>query len=274
MFLERLDKPVLNTTYYVPNNNVNDMPNCTKYCHDRSQEACENVNLELFKDRGTRGFPSAENWLEESALPTGDNLKLGSVACFSNEGGTMHVAFIERVNSNGTCLISDSRYDDDKSLRNERFFRTVDNVYLNVGSLPIGINGVGKLMGFQYLPINDIRVSRDETKVQLEITKHKVNCRNSFSINSSIINEGCYVPLGIYNVLETRENDGYTWCKLEEGHWVAYSPEWARLYKVDSEDTFTIALDKFCDAMKRDHEEKIAYEDAIKQIDEIIRRLP
>ena len=81
MFLERLDKPVLNTTYYVPNNNVNDMPNCTKYCHDRSQEACENVNLELFKDRGTRGFPSAENWLKESALPTGNNLKQGSVAC-------------------------------------------------------------------------------------------------------------------------------------------------------------------------------------------------
>lgn len=273
MYLERLDTPVVDTKYYVRIGNQNDMPNCTKYCHDRAQEVCENPNLSLFRGRGPGGFPNAENWLEESALPTGSEPKLGSVACFSSDGGSMHVIFIERINEDGSFLISDSRSDPDKSLRNERFWRLVNNVHLKVGQQPGGIGGVGTLLGFQYLPVNDLRVPRDPDRLQLEVFKKQLRCRSSYGLNSPIVNEGCYVPVGIYNVLDTKEYDGYTWCKLEEDHWVACDPSWAKLHGKGQKDDFDEMLDKFVKAMKDEHNTSIAIKQGLSDVSVIIERL-
>ena len=233
MYLIRTVPPKLNTKYYVPNGNENDMPNCTKDCHDRAQEACEDITLKLFTDIDIGGFPMADKWIEHSALPVGDVAKVGSICCCSSEGGSIHVFFVEDINDDGTLFISDSRWTADKSDRSDRFFRTVDNVVAIKGSSPIGINGCGKILGFQYLPIKDIRVKRDESKFQIKITKRNLQCRRSYGLSSPIINEGCRVPKGIYNVLKTKEADGYLWCMVEEGYWFAYSPDWAILYKVD-----------------------------------------
>lgn len=273
MFLERLDPPKIGTKYYRNNGNLNDMPNCTKYSHDRAQEACEDKELKLFTDRVPNGFPPADEWNDHSSYATGSVPKVGSVASFSNTGGTMHVCFIERVNPDGTCLISDSRYDDDKSLRNERFWRTIDNVSFKAGQIPGGIPGVGELIGFQYLPIDDIRTSRDETKTQLEIIKTKVNCRSSYGLNSPIVNEGCYVPEGIYDVLETRQCDGYLWCKVQEGHWIAYDDKWANLYDVKTQDDFEDVLNRFVKAMRDEHNDSVAIRQGLSDVKTIIERL-
>ena len=272
MFLERLDAPRLGTKYYHNNGNENDMPNCTKYCHDRAQESCENKELKLFTDRVPNGFPSADKWLDNSSFPTGSKPRVGSIASFSTDGGKMHVCYIERVNEDGTCFISDSRYDPDKSLRNDRYFRTVDNVVLKVGQIPGGIGGVGQLIGFQYLPINDIRVPRDESKTQLEITKTRVNCRSSYGLDAPIVNEGCYVPLGIYNVLETHNSDGYIWCKVEDGHWVAFDNEWAILHETIGDD-FDDALNLFVKRMRDEHNNSIAIKQGLSDIQTIIERI-
>lgn len=271
MYLERLDAPIISTEYYQNLGNDNDMPNCTKYCHDRSQESCENPTLKMFKTHSAEGFPDADKWLQDTILVTGDDPKIGSVAVFNNVGGTMHVAFVERVNDDGTVLLSDSRYDPDKSLRNDRFWRLIDNVTLKVGKIPT-VAGIGELMGFMYLPIKDLRVNRDETRSQLEIKKHGVRCRSSYGKTSPIVNEGCYVPLGIYDVLDTMEADGYIWCKLEENHWVAYDDSWGKLYLVDT-DNFDVILDKFVKVMKDEHHSLIAMKQGLQDIDTIIERL-
>lgn len=275
MILERLDKPILNTKYYIPNNNENDMPNCTKYCHDRGQEACENIELKLFKDIGVKGFPMADKWLEHSALPTGTEVKPFSIACFSGVNGSIHVAFIERVNSDGTCLISDSRSDEDKSLRNDRFWRLLDNVTLKIGQIPT-IAGVGELLGFQYLPVKDIRTKRNAEKTQLEVFKTRLRCRSSYGLNAPIINEGCYVPVGIYDVLEMVEADGYTWCKVEENHWIAHDKSWANLYKVEPiipTDDFEENLERFVASVRKEHNTNIVIKESLQQIAEIIAKL-
>lgn len=275
MILERLDKPILNTKYYIPNNNENDMPNCTKYCHDRAQEACENIELKLFKDIGVKGFPMADKWLEHSALPTGTEVKPFSIACFSGVNGSIHVAFIERVNSDGTCLISDSRSDEDKSLRNDRFWRLLDNVTLKIGQIPT-IAGVGELLGFQYLPVKDIRTKRNAEKTQLEVFKTRLRCRSSYGLNAPIINEGCYVPVGIYDVLDTKEADGYTWCKVEENHWIAHDKSWANLYKVEPiipTDDFEENLERFVASVRKEHNTNIVIKESLQQIAEIIAKL-
>lgn len=279
MILERLDKPILNSKYYIPNNNENDMPNCTKYCHDRAQEVCEDVNLKLFKDISVKGFPMADKWLEHSALPTGTEVKPFSVACFSGNGGSIHVAFIERVNKDGTVLISDSRSDEDKSLRNERFWRLLDNVSLKVGKIPT-ISGVGELLGFQYLPVKDIRTTRNAKKPQLEVFKTRLRCRSSYGLSAPIANEGCYVPVGIYDVLDTKEADGHTWCLVDVDHskdtqyWVAHDPSWARLYMPEAiTDDFDEILNELVSRIRKEHQTNIAIKESLNQIADIIVKL-
>ena len=232
-FLERLDPPVYGSEYYKNLNTVNDMPNCTKYCHDRAQEACGNKNLQLFTDRGPGGFPGASSWLEHSALPVSDTGRLGSICVCSDNGGSQHVMFIERDYGDGTFLISDSRYDDNKSLRNDRYWRKVDHVKLVKGQKPDGVGGCGYIIGFQLIPVNDIRVDRNESVDQVKVTDNRLHCRKGPSINAEIINEGCYVPQGIYNVLETKQDGDLTWCRVTDEAWFAAKSDWAELYLHD-----------------------------------------
>ena len=279
MYLERLDKPVLNSEYYVPAGTENDMPNCTKYCHDRAQEACEKTDLRLFKDIDVKGFPMADTWIQHSILPTGKDLRTGSIACFSGTNGSIHVAFVERVNEDGTCLISDSRFDEDKTLRNDRFWRFVDKVVLKIGQIPGGIPGVGELLGFQYLPIKDIRAERDTEKSQIVVFDTGLRCRTNYGKDAPIVNEGCYVPVGIYDVLETAEADGYTWCKVEEGHWIAHDPSWANLYLKKEEpseptgDDFEESVNAFVRRMRAEHNNNVAIMQGLSDISAIIDRL-
>ena len=37
---------------------------------------------------------------------------------------------------------------------------------------------------------------------------------------------------GIYNVLESKENGGYTWYKIGENMWIAHSDEWSKVYDI------------------------------------------
>ena len=232
-FLERLDPPVYGSEYYPRIGNANDMPNCTKYCKDRAHEAVGNNNLQLFTDRGPGGFPSADNWLTNSALPVVDIGKLGCICVCSKNGGSEHVMFIERDYGDGTFLISDSRYDDNKSLRNDRYWRKVDHVRLIKGQKPEGVGGVGTILGFQQIPINDIRVARNESVDQVKITDNRLHCRRGPSINSPIINEGCYVPQGIYNILESKQDGDLLWCRVTDEAWFAAKSDWAELYLVN-----------------------------------------
>lgn len=293
-YLERLDKPVLGTTYYKALNSTLDMPNCTKYCTDRAHEAVGDTQLKLFEDLSAGGFHRADKWITYSALPTGDEPREASIGVCSGDGGSYHVFFIERKNQNGTFLISDSRYRDDKSLRDDTYWRLVDNVKLEVGKKPDGIAGCGKILGFMYIPINDVRVKRDSSRSQVEIIKPTLRLRKKPSLSGEVINPGCYVPMGVYNVIETASADGYTWCKIATDAWFAISDAWAKKYYVveptptpdpepiapsiekELEDLFKEITDKFNELNKKVTDLESAnktYKEGLAQIADIASRL-
>lgn len=234
MFLERLQNYGMETSpYYIYGGDFNhytydnQLPNCTTFDMLRTYEATE-AKTPYPIAQNNLGFPVAKDWIKYSPLPKGSELRLGSIVCFDGNFG--HVAFVERVLDKTHALISQSQYDSNKSLRNYKYFETRE-VKLVVGEATL--DGIGKLQGFIYTPINDIRVKRDKNKEQIEITQSMVNVRTK--PNGILVAQGCYAPMGIYNVEDKQIVDGYTWYQLEENHWVREG-EWLKYYGVDNID--------------------------------------
>lgn len=232
MYLERLSKTGMESSKYYQTRTFNhalggedDLPNCTQYDVSRGYQAClVDEPFLMFKGRSAGGYPEADNFYKDTILPKGSVLKPGSFACFDN-----HVAFIERVNADGTCLLTDSRYDTNKSLRNDRYWRKMDGIKLVVGKKP-NIANIGKFQGCIYLPISDIRVTRDESKEQILIKEDMVNVR--VKPNGDLVEAGCYAPMGTYNVLDIKNDGEYTWYQLEKSCWVR-DGEWLTYYPIE-----------------------------------------
>lgn len=230
MYLERLSSDGIDTSpYYVPNGKFNtappnsdiQMPNCTMYCYCRGFEASD-ATKPFYLARNGYGFGNAKEWYSQSPLPKGSSLKDGSIAVFDGQYG--HVCFVERVIDSNHALITESQYDSNKQLRNYKYWQK-RIVELEVGKATL--SGVGKLLGFLYLPIDEIRTSRDSNKEQIEIVEEMVNVRAT--PNGYVARKGCFAPLGIYNVLSKQEVDGYTWYQLDKDNWVREG-DWLNYY--------------------------------------------
>lgn len=220
MYLERLNATTLKESpFYRILGNDNDMPNCTEYCFCRAREASGDFNLQIARNSG---YGSAKTWFDTTNYPKGSELKTGSIAVFNGTCG--HVAFVERVINEHRALISDSRYNKNKSIRDDRYFRTLETDLICGKST---LQGVGNLIGFVYVPINDKRVSRDTGKLQVEITEPYVNAR----VNPNGAKTGLFIPQGIYNIMQLEDyKGGYRWAKLDDNVWVALGT-WTNLYE-------------------------------------------
>ena len=235
MYLGRLSAAGIDSSpYYVPGGNFNtysptsdiQMPNCTMYAYLRSFESTDAA--EPFPiARDSLGFGNAKNWFSNSPLPKGYEIKTGSIACFDGNFG--HVAFVEEKYDDTHALISESQYDDNKSLRNYKYWQK-RVVELIPGKATL--SGVGALQGFLYLPINDKRTERNG-KEQVEIIEDYVNVRSSAA--GEILKQGCYCPMGIYDVLNSKEVDGFMWYKLDSKSWVREG-EWLIHYKKENDE--------------------------------------
>lgn len=74
-------------------------------------------------------------------------------------------------------------------------------------------------MGFLHYPCEIVPTIERNTSVnQIETTDTTLRIREKPSLEAEIIG---HVQLGYYNVLETKENDGYTWYKLAKDRWCA-----------------------------------------------------
>ena len=210
---------------------INDIPNCTQYCVSRTYESgeCETPFV-MFKGRGAGGYPTAKDFFADSILPKGYDLKEGCIAVFDGNYG--HVAFVEEVIDDTHAVISQSQYDSNKSLRNYKYWEK-RTVKLVVGQT--SMSGIGALIGYIYIPYKDIRVKRDSTQHQIEITESMVNVRKT--PNGDVFCKGLYAPKGIFNVVNTEIVDGYKWFELEHEHWVREG-EWLREYDVSNEDYY------------------------------------
>lgn len=235
MFLQRLGIFSEDNEYYKQGGEFNiyegdiRMPNCTPYVYMRMQEAMELAKRNAYLIRESGGFGHAKTWYDTTPLPKGKTLKEGAGIVFDGNYG--HVAFVEEMIDNTHAIISQSQYDSNKSLRNYKYWETRE-VELVVGKATL--SGIGKLIGFIYPEINDIRVERNKSKEQIEITESMVNVRTE--PNGSVFSKGLYVPRGIYNVSNKRNVSGYEWYELEPNHWVREG-EWLTHYAM--EDTYS-----------------------------------
>ena len=237
MYLERLSKNGMESSPYYQSQTFNkakgtitDLPNCTCFCQCRAYESTEaGEPFGMFYGYSIGGYPNAKNWYEKTTLPKGTELKTGSIAVFSGEFG--HVLYVEQRIDSTHALISQSQYDADKSLRNYKYYES-KVVELVVGKATL--SGIGKLIGFIYLPINDIRTSRNTFTDQIEITEEMVNVR--IEPNGDLFQKGCYIPTGIYNALDKRNDGTYDWYKVEGNHWVREG-NWLKFYPGVEEDT-------------------------------------
>ena len=79
------------------------LPNCTCYAYGRLYEVT-NIQPSL-------RYGNAENWYPyTNAYPKGQTPLIGSIICWQGGGIGGHVAFVERVLSNGAVFVSESAY--------------------------------------------------------------------------------------------------------------------------------------------------------------------
>ena len=94
-------------------------------------------------------------------------------------------------------------------------------IHLHLGIKPIGGEYINPEK-YDYIPPQVIPVTepvpRDEQVNQLEVIKNKLRVRTEPSLKADILD---FAELGIYNDLETIENDGYVWHKIADNNWLA-----------------------------------------------------
>lgn len=76
-------------------------------------------------------------------------------------------------------------------------------------------------------------VDRDETKNQVEVFIDYLRVRTEPNLNGTILG---MAGVGYYNVYDSIEADGYTWYKIADDNWIAYSDEWAKYYPKEETD--------------------------------------
>lgn len=120
VFRRREDAPSSSNKYYLKYDSAFDgydkcimidsstgscLPNCTGYAYGRFME-CQNNVTTCNLSTGDAG-----NWYyKNDGYQRGQDPKLGAVICWSDSEGAGHVAIVEKIESNGDILTSNSAY--------------------------------------------------------------------------------------------------------------------------------------------------------------------
>ena len=77
-------------------------------------------------------------------------------------------------------------------------------------------------------------VARDENKNQIEVKVNNLNVRTDGTLSAESIG---VAKIGYYDYYETKENDGYTWYRIDMWQWVAYNENWINVLpaKIENE---------------------------------------
>lgn len=91
-------------------------------------------------------------------------------------------------------------------------------IHLHLGMKFLNNNTYVDAEAYDYKPsVEILTTSRNEKKHQVEITIPNLNARDS--ANGNLL--GVYVPQGIYNVLNEKEDDEYRWVEINVSVWCA-----------------------------------------------------
>lgn len=177
---------------------------CTWFCYFRCQEAMAVSPPCWYDGHGSIGYGSytdAKDWIEcyrDPWIPITDpNYKpvAGDILVYDGEHG--HVIFMET-----DTMTSEYRKGDPNSFRNAK-----------IGDYK------GVLLGVLHYPYSTVNtVERNEKVNQIQTTDISLRIRTEPSLKGQIVG---HVRIGYYNVLDEKENDGYTWYEIENDRWVA-----------------------------------------------------
>lgn len=175
---------------------------CTWYAYYRALEV--GFSAPCWWDRATKtgSYTNAVDWLVEYRDPWVPITDPSYVPCAGDiavydyaELG--HVIFLETA-----TMTSEYRAGREDSFRNAK-----------LGDFK------GKLLGFLHYPFNSVLpVERNEKVNQIQTTDETLRIRTEPSLAAEIVG---HVQIGYYNVLDQKDNDGYTWYEIEKDRWCA-----------------------------------------------------
>lgn len=198
---------------------------CTWYAYYRALE--NGMSAPCYWDRATKtgSYTNAKDWLENYREPwevkdVNYTPKAGDILVYDGEYG--HVIFMET-----DVMTSEYRNGDPNSFRNAK-----------LGDFK------GDLLGILHYPYEPLSpVERNENVAQIETTDDSLRIRTEPSLEAEIVG---HVQIGYYNVLDSKENDGYTWYEIAKDRWCANI---TTKYLPKNEDDFVEQIRKWSDAM-------------------------
>ncbi len=199
---------------------------CTWYSYYRALEV--GMSAPCWWDRATQtgSYTNAKDWLENYREPwevkgVDYTPKAGDILVYDGEFG--HVIFMET-----DVMTSEYRNGDPNSFRNAK-----------LGDYK------GDLLGILHYPYEPVSpVERNENVTQIETTDDTLRIRTEPSLEAEIVG---HVQLGFYNVLDSKENDGYTWYEISKDRWCANI---TTNYLAPEEEDIIKELEKYFDGMK------------------------
>ena len=211
------------------------LPNCCGEVHGRWLESQGQTDYDEYDNLCLGNAHSY--WGKDDGYERGQTPKLGSVMCYSKDGGAGHVAFVEEIYSNGDVLSSNSGYN------GTRFFtkKLTKSSNYNFGSKY-------HFQGFIYPPVDftdDLiiqPVERDKSKNQLKVLASNLRVRREPSTDSDVrgfVKTGC-----IYNYYKVVDNQGYKWYQIDDIQWIANNGEWLEIYPKEENEEMIKELEK------------------------------
>lgn len=189
------------------------LPNCTAFAEGWFNKEYNHLKNE--QDKIVYSFRgNACDFYKDAkrlGLETGKELKAGAMMCWS--GGKGHVAICDRVLSDGTAEVCESNYSGVQDFK--KFIASNSNGRW-------GMSSAYTFLGCIYNPaikqVNlPVPVARSLME-QVEVVKPTLNVRTYPTLTGEVIG---LATKGFYDVLETKEAEGFTWYRVGEWQWMA-----------------------------------------------------
>lgn len=232
-FLKRISRDNLENKYYYDlsiNPYADDdtgIPNCTCYALGRASEI---KGDSVRDDIMLKHYPDAKRWWEVTKWQkTTTDFKEGDTLVWSGTYG--HVATVELVKQN-SLIISQSNYTRNRLYIDKYKFQSLEIEKPLPGKITpkIGLPFLGAIHNPYAL---DIRVKRDDKKYQVQVIANSLRARD----NALNVRQGLFILEGLYNIIETKQKDGYTWAKISDNVWFALNDKdkWTVTYQISSQ---------------------------------------
>lgn len=174
---------------------------CTWFVYYRIAELNLGWEFPCWWDRETKtgSYTNAKEWLKNYRDPwevkdPSYTPVAGDIAVFDGTFG--HVQFLET-----DAMFSEYSSGDPNSFRNGKFEKK------------------GNLLGFLHYPLKSVpNVDRNTSVNQIECTDESLRIRTKPNLNGEIVG---HVSKGFYNVLNTKDADGYKWYEISKDRWCA-----------------------------------------------------